>query len=164
MSGRSDEDVAIDLKAEGWFHLAMLSFDQYIGIDYSGAETPTSSLKGLRVYVAGTQSSLVEVLPPTSRKKYWTRRVVAEWLVQRLCEDRPTLVGIDHGFSFPLGYFERHSLSQDWAKFLDDFQVTCPPKPDPPTMRVPTDPGRVPETLEDEADKAFGGIDRDQAA
>lgn len=126
MFGRSDEDVAIDLKAEGGFHLAMLSFDQYIGIDYSGARTPTSSLKGLRVYVAGTQSSPVEVLPPMSRKKYWTRRAVAEWLVQRLCEDRPTLVGIDHGFSFPLGYFERHGLSQDWAKFLDDFQRHWP--------------------------------------
>jgi hypothetical protein len=27
-------------------------FTRYIGIDYSGAETPTASLKGLRVYVA----------------------------------------------------------------------------------------------------------------
>jgi len=26
------------------------AFDRYIGIDYSGAATPTSSLKGLRVY------------------------------------------------------------------------------------------------------------------
>jgi len=25
-------------------------FERYVGIDYSGAETPTSSLKGLRVY------------------------------------------------------------------------------------------------------------------
>ena len=28
------------------------TFDGYVGIDYSGAETPTSSLKGLRVYMA----------------------------------------------------------------------------------------------------------------
>jgi hypothetical protein len=28
------------------------SFDRYIGIDYSGAQTPSSSLKGLRVYAA----------------------------------------------------------------------------------------------------------------
>jgi hypothetical protein len=28
-------------------------FERYIGIDYSGAATPTSSLKGLRVYLAG---------------------------------------------------------------------------------------------------------------
>lgn len=42
--------------------------------------------------------------------------------------------------------------------------LTCPPNPDPAPMRVPTDPGRVQETLEDEADEAFGGADRDQAA
>jgi hypothetical protein len=34
------------------------AFERYIGIDYSGAETPKSSLKGLRVYAAG---SLVSV-------------------------------------------------------------------------------------------------------
>ncbi len=28
----------------------MPAFERYIGIDYSGAETPTSSLPGLRVY------------------------------------------------------------------------------------------------------------------
>jgi hypothetical protein len=28
------------------------TFERYIGIDYSGAETPESSLKGLRVYAA----------------------------------------------------------------------------------------------------------------
>ena len=27
-------------------------FARYIGIDYSGAQTPTASLKGLRVYLA----------------------------------------------------------------------------------------------------------------
>ena len=30
----------------------MSAFARYIGIDYSGAETPSSSLKGLRVYAA----------------------------------------------------------------------------------------------------------------
>lgn len=37
-------------------------------------------------------------------------------------EDRPTLVGIDHGFSFPLRYFERYRLKPDWPAFLDGFQ------------------------------------------
>ena len=31
-------------------------FSRYIGIDYSGAETPDSSLKGLRVYEASRES------------------------------------------------------------------------------------------------------------
>jgi hypothetical protein len=38
----------------------------------------------------------------------------------------PTLVGIDHGFSFPLRYFEVHGLKPDWTMFLDDFQRHWP--------------------------------------
>ena len=102
------------------------SFARYIGIDYSGAETPTSSLKGLRVYLADRASPPEEVLPPPSPRKYWTRRGIAEWLVERLSGDPPTLVGIDHGFSFPLRYFEAHHLPPDWPAFLEDFQHHWP--------------------------------------
>ena len=56
-------------------------FSRYIGIDYSGAETPDSSLKGLRVYEASRESVPVEVEPQPSSRKYWTRRGLAEWLV-----------------------------------------------------------------------------------
>jgi hypothetical protein len=82
------------------------AFERYIGIDYSGAETPKSSLKGLRVYAADRLTAPREVVPQPSPRKYWTRRGVAEWLVERLSEGKPTLVGIDHGFSFPLQYFD----------------------------------------------------------
>jgi len=102
------------------------TFDNYVGIDYSGAETPTASLKGLRVCTADRGSPPVEVQPPPSPRKYWTRRGIAEWLVERLSEDRPTLVGIDHAFSFPLRYFEVHRLPPDWPAFLDDFQRHWP--------------------------------------
>jgi len=91
----------------------MPAFARYIGIDYSGAQTPTSSLKGLRVYSAKDDGGPVEILPPPSPRKYWTRKGVAEWLVERLAEDTPTLVGIDHGFSFPLRYLEAHGLKPD---------------------------------------------------
>jgi len=101
-------------------------FARYIGIDYSGAQTPTSSLKGLRVYLADRNSPPTEVPPPHSPRKYWTRRGVAEWLVQRLMENNPTLVGLDHGFSFPLRYFERHHLPPDWPAFMDDFSQHWP--------------------------------------
>lgn len=101
-------------------------FARFIGIDYSGAETPTAPLKGLRVYMADGGARPAEVLPPPSRKKYWTRRGVAEWLIERLVEEVPTLVGIDHGFSFPLRYFETHRLLPDWPVFLDDFQHHWP--------------------------------------
>lgn len=102
------------------------AFDRYIGIDYSGAQTPTSSLKGLRVYMGDRASPPVEVPPPPSPRKYWTRRGIAEWLAERLAGDRPTLVGLDHGFSFPLQYFETYHLAPDWSAFLDDFQIHWP--------------------------------------
>jgi hypothetical protein len=103
-----------------------MTFMRYIGVDYSGAQTPTASLKGLRVYLSEGSALPVEIQPPPSPCKYWTRRGIAEWLVEHLAEDVPTLVGIDHGFSFPLRYFETHHLPQDWPAFLDDFQRHWP--------------------------------------
>lgn len=105
---------------------ALIAFTRYVGIDYSGAQTPTSSLKGLRVYLAQGDSPPEEVLPPPGPRKYWTRRGVAEWLLERLAEDLSTLVGIDHGFSFPLRYFETYHLQPDWPAFLDDFRQHWP--------------------------------------
>ncbi len=103
----------------------MPAFAQYIGIDYSGAETPTASLKGLRVYMADRVSEPVELMPPPSPRKYWTRRASPNgWFSG--CLKTPTLVGIDHGFSFPLRYFETHGLKPDWPTFLDDFQKHWP--------------------------------------
>ena len=104
----------------------MSAFSRYIGIDYSGAETPEASLKGLRVYSAVSESAANEVPPPPSPRKYWTRRGIAHWLAARLAEDVPTIVGIDHGFSFPLRYFEAHQLAPDWPTFLEDFQRHWP--------------------------------------
>ena len=104
----------------------LLAFDRYIGIDYSGAETPISSLKGLRIYTADCNGPPTEVPPPPSPRRYWTRREIAEWLVERLSEKSPTLVGIDHGFSFPLQYFEKYRIPGDWPAFLDDFQRHWP--------------------------------------
>lgn len=101
-------------------------FERFIGIDYSGAETPSSSLKGLRVYLATQEHEAVEVLPPPSPRKYWTRQGIAHWLQETLREPIPTLVGIDHGFSFPLRYFEHHQLAPDWDVFLRDFQQHWP--------------------------------------
>ncbi len=104
----------------------MPAFARTIGVDYSGAETPTASLKGLRIYLDEDDAVPGEVPPPPSPRKYWTRKGIAEWLVERLAEDVPTLVGIDHGFSFPLRYFEVHGLLPDWPAFLDDFQRHWP--------------------------------------
>jgi hypothetical protein len=101
-------------------------FPRAIGIDYSGAQTPTSSLPGLRMYLAEGDAPPVEILPPPSPRKYWTRRGIAEWLVAQLRDGPPALVGIDHGFSFPLKYFQKYKLPLDWPAFLDDFQRHWP--------------------------------------
>jgi hypothetical protein len=103
----------------------MMAFARTIGVDYSGAQTAEAELTGLRIYLADDDARPVEVVPPNLRK-HWSRRGIAEWLVERLAQDRPTVVGIDHGFSFPLAYFEAHGLPLDWPAFLDDFQRHWP--------------------------------------
>jgi hypothetical protein len=98
------------------------AFQRYVGIDYSGAKTPTDGLKGLRVYIAYADGGVpAEVYPPPGPRKYWSCRDVALWLADLLHEEIPTIVGIDHGFSFPLRYFETYHLEQDWYAFLEDF-------------------------------------------
>jgi hypothetical protein len=104
----------------------MSQFKRYIGIDYSGAEVATASLKGLRVYQVTPTEPAHEVLPHPSPRKYWTRKGIAHWLAEQLATGVPTIVGIDHGFSFPLFYFATHKLPLDWDVFLDDFQYHWP--------------------------------------
>ena len=77
------------------------TFKRYIGIHYSGAETPTSSLKSLRVFEADNATIPREIAPPPSPRTYWTRKEIAAWVVETLSTGPAALVGIDHGFSFP---------------------------------------------------------------
>ena len=93
----------------------MPTFERYIGIDYSGAQAPTSSLRGLRVYEADRMTEPREIQPPQSPRRYWTRQGIAEWLVEQLSGERRMLVGIDHGFSFPIAYFTKYGLPHDWC-------------------------------------------------
>jgi hypothetical protein len=104
----------------------MLQFERYFGIDYSGAETPSSNLKGLRLYAATSAELPVEISPPINTGKFWTRRRLAEWLTNELRQGPPTIVGIDHAFSFPRQYFEIHRLPHDWPAFLEDFHQHWP--------------------------------------
>lgn len=101
-------------------------FHRTIGIAYSGAETAESSSKGLRVYQTVGDGPAEEAEPPSGPKRYWTRHALADWLVERLSEDTPTIIGIDHAFSFPMRYFEVHGLLPDWQAFLADFRAHWP--------------------------------------
>src|SRR6476660_3960888 len=52
----------------------MPAFARYVGIDYSGVDTPTASLKGLGVYLAEADAPPVKVLPPSVTAQIRTRR------------------------------------------------------------------------------------------
>ncbi|MDR9427747.1 MAG: hypothetical protein RI538_07305 [Salibaculum sp.] len=101
-------------------------FDRTVGITYSGAETAESSLKALRVYQTVKGGPAEEVAPPDGVKKYWSRHALADWLRERLAEDIPTIIGLDHALSFPMRYYEVHRLPPDWSAFLTDFRAHWP--------------------------------------
>ena len=62
------------------------AFERYIGIDYFGAQTPTASLKGLRVYLADRTALPGEVLPPPGPREHWRRQ----------CEERAKAKSVFH--------------------------------------------------------------------
>jgi hypothetical protein len=104
-----------------------VTFDSYIGIDYSGASTPTTRLGTLQVYAAidGEPQPVTTPAAPAGKRWNWTRAEIAAWLVAQAQSGRSFLAGIDHGFSFPTGYFERFQL-ESWPEFLEDFAQHWP--------------------------------------
>lgn len=99
-----------------------MTFDMYIGIDYSGAETAESRLKGLQLYEAtGGLPERIIAHPEDGRTHWkWSRKEVAQHLLDLIATGTRFIAGIDHSFSLPLSYFERYDL-RSWDQFLDDF-------------------------------------------
>lgn len=95
-------------------------FDRFVGIDYSGAEVPTQGLTGLQVYEACPGEEPHKVTNPAGTGRRWTRRHIAHWLAEEVAGRARLLVGIDHAFSLPDSYLQRHGI-RDWPRFLDDF-------------------------------------------
>lgn len=104
-------------------------FDLFIGVDYSGAQTPTSRVKALQVYTANPgEKPTKQQAPVASNNKQlwnWTRKEIAEHLIGLGRKGVRYVAGIDHGFSFPVSYFERYGL-KTWPEFLADFVVHWP--------------------------------------
>jgi hypothetical protein len=102
----------------------MSDFDLCIGIDYSGAQTPTSRLKNLQVYAAQPGGVPEKQFSPARSNNgqpcNWTRAEIAQLLLEQARQGVRFLAGIDHGFSFPLAYFRRYGLAS-WPEFLADF-------------------------------------------
>jgi len=99
----------------------MPRFQTHIGIDYSGAATPEARLKGIRVAIA--KQGQCELVRPGQN---WSRRDTAEWLLEILKKTEPAIVGIDHGFSFPIAWFETHGIPKTWSDFLKVFTRDFP--------------------------------------
>jgi hypothetical protein len=79
-------------------------FNQFIGIDWSGAKG--SALSGLQIAVAEPgQGAPVLVRPPTGR--WWTRPTVLDWLMDRLRATR-VLVGFDFAFAYAYQDFDSY--------------------------------------------------------
>lgn len=101
-----------------------MNFDLFIGIDYSGAETPDARLKALQVYTARPGELPLKqcssALSNNGRPCNWSRKQIAAWLIDLAQQGTRFIAGIDHGFSFPQSYFDRNRLIT-WPQFLDDF-------------------------------------------
>lgn len=100
-------------------------FQHYVGIDYSGAETPVSRLKGLQVFCATVNKEPTKMITPKGDRLNWTRSEIAHWCAEHLLKKSPIIIGIDHGFSFPMSYMTRYGIS-DWNHFLEDFRQHWP--------------------------------------
>jgi hypothetical protein len=100
-----------------------MTFDLRIGIDYSGRETPIARTPGLQVYVASGDEeprSVRSPKAPDGSNWNWCRKEIAEWLIDQALSQVKFLAGIDHGFSFPISYFEKYKL-KTWQGYLEDF-------------------------------------------
>jgi hypothetical protein len=100
-------------------------FDRYIGIDYSGRQAPVSRLQGLQVFNATPASNPVHVPVPSIGARNWCRKDLAAWCIRELMADDRCIMGIGHGFSFPLSYMQRNGL-KSWSQFLEQFQSSWP--------------------------------------
>lgn len=103
----------------------MKLFRRYIGIDYSGAKSPTCRLKALQVYMATAGKEPEKITTSAGTGWNWTRKEIANWCVEQLAEDDLVVIGIDHCFSFPLSYMQRYGL-RNWDYFLRDFRIHWP--------------------------------------
>ncbi len=103
----------------------MTVFTTYVGIDYSGAGKTIARNRGLQVFRATVDTDPVKVKSPAGRKFNWTRKEIAHWICDLFGAEATAIIGLDHGFSFPLRYMRRHRITS-WDQFLDDFQKHWP--------------------------------------
>ena len=102
-----------------------MRFKHYIGIDYSGAQSPNSRLKTQQVFEALVESAPAKISTSVQGARNWTRQEIAQYCHKTLKSAKPTIIGIDHAFSFPMSYMQRYGISS-WDDFLKDFMRHWP--------------------------------------
>lgn len=102
-----------------------MKYHRYIGIDYSGAQTPESRLKALQVFEADGGAKPVKISTKAPGTKNWSRQEIAQYCCAAISSERPVIIGIDHAFSFPMSYMRRYGIAS-WEQFLDDFMRHWP--------------------------------------
>lgn len=96
-------------------------FERYIGIDYSGAGGPEECLPQIQVGGSDRGGKPRLISNPRDPRGYWSRSDLAQWLEALLADPVRTIIGIDHGFSFPERYLRENGLDS-WPYFLDWFE------------------------------------------
>lgn len=91
-------------------------FDQYIGIDWSGAAQP--GYAGVAVARCAPGRSAPVLVSPPAGARHWTRSAVLDWLRGELATGRRLLAGFD--FAFALGG-SRSRAPALWA----EVEATC---------------------------------------
>jgi len=100
-------------------------FENYIGIDYSGAGTPEKRNKALQIFMTSGDAEPAKERTDDRSSWNWNRKEIAHWCLEQLKNTNQTIIGIDHAFSFPVSYMERYDIS-NWNHFLDDFYTRWP--------------------------------------
>lgn len=100
-----------------------MQFQRTIGIDCSGAGTADTSLKGLRVYQ--TEAAML----PWKSTRHRTETLLdtpglSTWLIDRLAEPIPAIVGIDYAFSFPELILAEMPCPATWMSFSTTSIIT----------------------------------------
>src|SRR5690349_5717831 len=103
----------------------MPDFQHYIGVRYSGRKDPGASIREIKVFAAFEDHDVFREANPGEGNGRWSRRDLAEWLLEKITGREPVIVGIDHAFSFPQSYMDRNNL-RSWEQFLKDFEENWP--------------------------------------
>lgn len=93
-------------------------FSQYIGIDYSGAGRDDQGQANIQCCCWQRTAQAGEHARPPAGSK-WSRQALSAWIIQRLAAAHgPVIIGLDHGFSYPLGYLRQQGFAC-WDELLE---------------------------------------------